>query len=442
VLSGDGRFLVSVQFLNDTTNGGVHRYDLQSGDDIRVDRVTYGGSQYSGGQNPSVSADGRWIAFEPTDHVAGFVPGINDANGGYSDVVLADLSVPPDGGRFRVISVAATGYSTGNRASRRPRLSPDANWIVFESQATDLVPNGASAAGLVHLYARDLVANRTRLLSVAPNGQALPGGASEAAFSANSRYVAFCGTTNGVSYRHDLLAAANTVVCTGCRNPTLSAEGRWIAFETVPSSGALQDIFVADMETGLTELVSVSAAGSGGGDGNSFSPCISSDGQYVVFASQAGNLVPDDVNHATDLFVRDRANGVTFVISRSIQGPSTGNAASPFFVLGADGRTVVFRSFAGDLVPGDYNDLSDIFVLRLGEPSPRIITLTPAAGGPVTIFWAAFPGKNYVVQFRDTVDAGPWTDLPGYILATGTTATHVDVQPNPAQRFYRVIQIP
>ena len=200
---------------------------------------------------------------------------------------------------------------------------------------------------------------------------------------------------------------------------------------------------MVDMQTGVSNLVSVSFDGSTARNGDSFNPLISGDGHYVVFASKASNLVPNDTNRATDLCVRDRVNGTTFLVSQSIQGNRPGNAASIQPLLGADGRTVVFKSFASDLVTGDFNDMGDIFVLRLGEPEAtlRVITVSPVRGGPVTIFWSAVEGRSYRVQYKDSVDAAAWAELPGTITATGPTASHVDSQPSLAQRFYRVMQV-
>jgi dipeptidyl aminopeptidase/acylaminoacyl peptidase len=227
-------------------------------------------------------------------------------------------------------------------------------------------------------------------------------------------------------------------------NPSISDDGRWIAVETRPDGAGIRDVFVADVQTGVSNLVSISADGSGPGNGDSFSPLISGDGKYVVFASRASNLVPNDTNHATDLFVRDRLNGTTFLVSQSIQGTRPGNAASMRPVLGADGRTVVFKSFASDLITGDFNDMGDIFVLRLGDPGAvlRVITLSAVTGGPVALFWSAVEGKTYRVQYKDSVDAADWTGLPGTVTATSPAASYVDSQPNPAQRFYRVMLVP
>jgi Tol biopolymer transport system component len=130
------------------------------------------------------------------------------------------------------------------------------------------------------------------------------------------------------------------------------------------------DVFVRDRQAGVTRRVSVGAAGqangaSGGSYGNG-GPTISAGGRYVAFTSDASNLVPGDTNETTDVFVRDRQAGVTRRVSVGAAGQANGPSAAP--AISADGRYVAFASDASNLVPGDTNGTTDVFVrdLRLG----------------------------------------------------------------------------
>ena len=191
-----------------------------------------------------------------------------------------------------------------------------------------------------------------------------------------------------------------------------------------------------------------------------------------------------------------RQNSATFLISVNAQGTASGNLVSSKPVLAADGRTVVFQSFANDLVPGDYNDGRDLFTLSLAaadsdgdgldddwelayfntldrdgtgdfdgdgytdaqeflagtDPTNsgsilRVLTVTfgdeGGAGYVARVYWSSTLGKNYRVQFKDAV-TDPWADLPGLITASGPTATALDPMSfNPAlRRFYRVVVAP
>ena len=148
--------------------------------------------------------------------------------------------------------------------------------------------------------------------------------------------------------------------------PRISAGGRIVAFESLASNlvdgdtnGAL-DVFVHDRKSGRTTRVSL---GSGGNQGNSASgvPCLSSDGRVVAFESLSSNLVDGDTNESTDVFVRDRQTGETTRVSVDSRGHQA-NGSSAGSSLDGSGRFVAFESLATDLAPGDTNRVSDVFV--------------------------------------------------------------------------------
>jgi len=295
-------------------------------------------------------------------------------------------------------------------------------------------------------------------------------------------------------FHHDLTANATTnlLVCDGCANASLSADGMLAAYETQPQNGNSKDIYTRDLRTGETKLISVGWGGTRGGNANSTSPLLTPDGRFIVFASVASNLIENDTNGASDIFVRDRLLGTTMLVSLNRAGTGPGNSASSKPVLGPDGRTVVFQSFASDLVAGDFNDRRDVFVLKLGgidsdhdgmdddwemayfgtlardgtgdfdgdgmtdlqeflagtDPTNRgsvlrVMTLTSLNGGGTAILWSAVAGRTYRVQFKDNVEEGGWIDVPGDVVAVTTTGSKVDTIPAGAgRRFYRVLLVP
>jgi len=148
---------------------------------------------------------------------------------------------------------------------------------------------------------------------------------------------------------------------------SLSADGRFVAFRSEATNlvagdtNAADDIFVHDRQTGTTTRVSVDSAGTQG-NSYSYTPSISADGRYVAFLSNASNLVAGDTNASWDIFVHDRQTGTTTRVSVDSTG-TQGNGASAYHPsLSADGRFVAFLSEASNLVAGDTNGRSDIFV--------------------------------------------------------------------------------
>ena len=153
----------------------------------------------------------------------------------------------------------------------------------------------------------------------------------------------------------------------------VSADDRYVVFQSdatnlVPDDlNGWSDVFIRDRQLGTTARVSVDSGG-GEADGPSVSPAISDDGRFVVFRSAATNLVPDDFNWEWDVFIRDLQAGVTTRVSVSTDGgDANGDSGGP--TESADGRYVAFGSDASNLVVGPNNWRGDIFVrdMQLGE---------------------------------------------------------------------------
>ncbi|MFO0983371.1 MAG: hypothetical protein U1E76_16820 [Planctomycetota bacterium] len=148
--------------------------------------------------------------------------------------------------------------------------------------------------------------------------------------------------------------------------PSLDRSGRYVAFQSDASNldfgdvNMASDVFVRDRAIGVTDLVSVNNGGAQG-TGASDSPHLSGLGQYVVFRSDAPNFWPGDINGLGDIILRDIPGALTEPISLDFGGgPANGASYDPFVTT--NGRWVAFTSSASDLVPGDMNGLDDCFV--------------------------------------------------------------------------------
>ncbi len=282
------------------------------------------------------------------------------------------------------VSIATGGtQADGDSYIYFPSISADGRYVAFESDASNLVAGDTNNGR--DIFVRDRQTNQTTRVSVDSSGTEADGGSYANFISADGRYVAFhssatnlvSGDTNGLSdvFVHDRQTSQTTRVSvdssgvqggSDAYNPSISTDGRYVTFESEATNlvsgdtNGLNDIFVRDRQTNQTIRVSVDSSGIQG-DNNSHSASISADGHYVVFYSYASNLVSGDTNSSSDIFVRDLQTNQTSrvsVNSSGVEGDSDSFAPS----ISADGRYVAFHSFASNLVSGDTNNTYDIFV--------------------------------------------------------------------------------
>jgi Tol biopolymer transport system component len=378
-ISADGRYVVFWSLATNLVPGDTHgSYDVFVRDRVNgtIERVSVdsAGVQGTGDSlDPSISADGRYVAFE--SQAPNLVPG--DTNGSWDAFVHDRQS-----GTTERLSVDSGGVQ-GNNNSFDPCISADDRYVAFYSSATNLVSGDTNE--VFDIFVRDRQGGTTERVSVDSSGVQADGESEVPSISADGRYVAFQslatnlvpGDTNGswdifVRDRQGGTTERVSVDSTGGQGdgnsyyPAISADGRYVAFyslatKLVPGDkNRSADVFVHDRQRGTTERVSVDSSGTQG-DGESRNPWISADGRYVAFESLATNLVPGDTNGIRDVFVRDRRSGTTERASVD-SGGGQGNGDSGTPSISADGRYVAFHSFADNLVPGDTAGVYDVFI--------------------------------------------------------------------------------
>ncbi|HEX5012194.1 MAG TPA: hypothetical protein VFY71_17540 [Planctomycetota bacterium] len=291
-----------------------------------------------------------------------------------------------------LVSSSSTG-SSGDLESGsifgRQSISRSGRFVEFESRASDLGPEDSNNDWDIYVWDRK---KQTKVrASVAANGD--PGGASglNGNLSANGRYVAFqssdtdlveggdAGFDSDIFVR-DLKKGVTTRVSVDSagleadgqsHNPSISANGRWVVFQSTSALVAdddndLVDIYLHDRKKGTTSRVSVDSAGAQV-VGDSIGASVSANGRYVVFESSAQGLVPDDLNGTTDAFLRDTKLGTTVRLSVNAAGEE-GDGASTQAIISGNGRFVVFSSQATNLVEDDGIANADVFLrdLKLG----------------------------------------------------------------------------
>ena len=390
VLSADGRFVVFESLANDlgptdtNTFPDIYVRDLQAGTTALVSTNAAGtDSSSSGGFNPVLSTDGRFVAFVSSGTDLG--PPVTS---GTPNVYVRDLQT----GTTTLANINASGTDVGNGTSSQPALSADGRFVAFTSNATDLGP--ADTNGEADVYVRDLQTGTTTLVNVNAAGTDSGNGRSQVpTLSGDGRFVAFVSLADDLGptdtnaeadvYVRDLQTGTTTLANRNAtstdsgnglsRVPVLSENGRFVAFRSEANdlgptdTNGVEDVYVRDLQTGTVFLANVNAAGTDSGNGFSTDHALSADGRFVAFTSNANDLGPTDTNIFFDVYVRDLQTGTTILINRNAAGTNSGNNASGFAVISADGQSVAFVSSADDLGPTDTNGTSDIYVVTLSN---------------------------------------------------------------------------
>lgn len=468
-VSGDGRYVAFGSDADNMVLGDTNGFrdifvrDRFSGEIVQVSVGTNGSAADGLSSEPSVSADGRYVAF--TSSADNLVP--NDGNHTL-DVFRRDLLTSTTA----LVSVSTNDVSA-NGSSHAPVLAGNGRYVLFLSSATDLAPGIVSGE---NLFCRDMVAGI--MFALTTNGAPAFSVSRDSALvavsvlaSGNQRLSVWSCASSSWVYRNGPLGAIPVKI---------SPDGQRIAYETAGSANiialdwatgtnrsigigavgraqfssngnvfvyattfsqssidtnAISDIYLYDFQFGTNSLISRNYLG-GAANGASDSPDISTDGRFVAYRSVATNIVPDDFNDVADAFVYDRVTQTTTLLSASLSGDGSANniSAAPFF--SADGKTLLFESWASDLVSLDFNQSQDVFALALLYAS---ITASSTPGQGPTLSWPARPDETYHVQFKNSLSDSVWQEVNGIVTVTGNRASLTDLAPGPGQRFYRVV---
>jgi Tol biopolymer transport system component len=359
---------------NNTADAFLH--DRSTGRTERVSISSAGTQGNDLADQTAISADGRYVAFwSSSDNLVS-----NDTNNA-PDIFVRDRAM----GLTGRVSISSEGQQA-NGFSYNPSISGDGRYIVFYSYATNLISDDTN--GSADVFVHDRETGQTARVSVSSAGGQGNGNSVMPTISADGHTIAFwsladnlvTGDTNGEwdVFRHDCLTGQTLRVsvssdgtqATGGTEvvfaPALSADGRYIAFHSGAwnlvngDTNTSDDIFLHDCQKGLTQRVSISNSGSQASAWSRF-PAMSADGRYVSFVSWASNLVSGDTNARSDVFLHDRQTGRTERLSIHTDG-TQGDDDSVMPAISADGRYVAFDSLAGNLVEGDSNGFDDVFV--------------------------------------------------------------------------------
>ena len=336
---------------------------------------------------PDISPDGRFVAYIG-----------NAASPNNTLIYLWDALNPANS----IVSVDASNNVPANVTCLAPSVTPDGRYVTFLCSA----PLTTNAPAGLHAYVRDVLAGTTSLADVTTNGiGAGLGPETVPQLSADGSLVVFESPDTGLvpndrNHRSDifvrsLTAATNEMIsvhdpllpslspagCSTLFSSSLSADGRFAAFASdaddlvANNTNGCRDVFLRDILLGTNMLVSANTNGQVP-FGPSSEPAVSGNGRYVAFSSYANDLVPGDINNAQDVFVRDLLLGTTSLVSVNTSGTGSGNGPSYTPLLSADGRYVLFRSKAGNLVSGSLTGGENLFLRDQQAATTRALTTT------------------------------------------------------------------
>jgi archaellum component FlaF (FlaF/FlaG flagellin family) len=361
----------------------------------RVSVSTTGESANGDSYVGAISEDGRFVAVQS---IADNLVASDHAN--QWDIYVHDRLTH----KTERISISSAGEEA-NDSSDAMSISSDGRYVAFSSFASNLVPNDSN--GTSDVFVHDRISGRTERVSVSSSGQ------------------------EGNGARSSLDESGSTL-------ESISGNGRYVAFRSAASNlvaddhNGFVDVFVHDRATRKTHRVTVSPKGDDASGESMYASgdlvTLSFDGRFVVFLSEADNLVPNDTNGIADVFVRDLLLGQTERVSVSSSGreqadrgrrgddrsPPCGVAfytcGGPFsdaseFSISADGRYVAYTAEATNLVPGDTNDERDVFIYdRVTRTTSRVSVSSQGAQSNGYSARAAVSGDGRFVAFDSLAD--------------------------------------
>lgn len=296
-ISDDGKIVSFFSQSDNLVPGDTNLHDdifvrnIETGETTRVSFNPGGGQRGFDSRKSVISGDGRYVAFLSNNFF------VHDTNLGITSQI--DVTDP-----------LATGKTVYSIIEDFPAISFDGKYVAFQSARGNLTPEDTT--GSRDIFLRDTVLNTTSLISVSSDEVQANHHSYEPSISSDGRYVAFS------SYATNLVSG---------------------------DSNGVGDIFVRDVLNGTTSRASVAAGGAIEANGHSYSPIVSSNGQYVVFDSEANNLVPNDFNGVKDVFLHDFNTGITRRVSVDTSGVE-GDRMSSLSDMSTDGRYILFASQA------------------------------------------------------------------------------------------------
>lgn len=403
-ISADGRYVVFYSSADNLVSGDLNwgydafLHDRQTGTTTLISRHSDGTQGNWDSYDPVISADGAFVAYYSWAN--NLVD--NDENGNISDIFLYKVAT----GQTTLISRHSNG-TQGNSDSFSPAISADGSFVAYSSWADNLVDTDTN--GTEDIFVRDVAGGTTTLVSRHTDGTQSDGWSEFPSISADGQIVAY------------------------------SSYGDLVDGEIYVTS----NVFVYDMQAETTTMVSRHTDGTPG-NWESYDPAVSGDGRYVTFYSHADNLIDVDNNGtATDVFLHDLQTGATTLVSKSVMGEQ-GNWYSSSPAINEDGSVIAFESAATNLVSSGYDGWTrDVFVRYTGLANLYSISGRVTDEVDDGLSWVLVRDSSGAAVYTDddgyyTLDTllpgdhGVWALDEGYYYLFPTTPVAVTLPPDAA----------
>ena len=469
-ISQDGRYVTFASDADGLAPGNtclagsdVYACDLYAGTNQIVSAGMLGSAASGMSCQPAISSDGGYVAF--TSAATNLIA--VDTNKS-TDVFIRDLQALTT----TLVSVNVAGTGEGNNDSYSPVIGSGGRFVLFVSKASNLAPG--SFGGTDNLFLRDLQKSTNYALTTTGQGCA--------AMTPDGHFVAFVGASSSSIYVWDSEQAKQVSSLTGTAGPVqtlaispngnhiadvgsylgsssisiwdrgsnkvysvgsgsviyshpglrFSADGRFLTYAMSTASGTNQ-VYCYDFETKSNMLVSHAANSVAPGNGTSDGPDISADGRYIIYRSAASNLVPGDTNGVPEDILFDTVTGTNTILSSDAYGQVAASDRSLPPMFSGDGHTVVFGSWGNDLMADDFSPFNNVFAYAF------LYSAIAANNGTPTINWPASAGETYTVQYKNNLSDPVWQPLTGSVSIVGNRGYFTDSTLTSGQRFYQVL---
>ena len=380
-ISADGRFLTFASYaplLRGDTNGrsDIYVFDMSTRQ-LTMESALADGSPSNGDSfGPDISDDGRFLVFHSSGRL---IP--RSGQDPTQQIVLRDRQLD-------ITTVLSTNEAgeRGNDDSSGAAISGDGRVVAFESHATNLVPGADGNGAASDVYAVTIATRAIVRVSTTSTGRQHATGASFGpSISADGQLIAFTSSA-WLDEEHHRSAR------------------RTVKSQPLQPNGELRNVFVRDLARGTTRRIS--RTNRGDPNGPSYLPAISQDGRWIAFVSNATDLVTGDENELSDVFLHDLHTSKTSLVSRSASGePANGASSRP--AISANGQYVAFESDASNLVCSrrcsardlDINLLFDVFVFDHSSGVITRLSKDPESGWMEPSRSPAIDGRGNVIAF-------------------------------------------